>query len=83
MVAKGEGGGCGVHGEFAIRRCKLSHLQGTDNKALLYSTGNYIQSPRIAHDGKEYEKECIRVCVCVDTYITESLCRTAEIGTIL
>ena len=37
------------------------------NKALLYSTGNYIQYPVINHNGKEYEKECrymsVRVCV--------------------
>ena len=26
------------------------------NKVLLYGTGNYIQSPGIDHDGKEYEE---------------------------
>ena len=46
---------------------------------LLYSTGNYIQYPVINHNGKEYKKECVCVCVCV----TESLCCTAEINTIL
>ena len=39
------------------------------NKALLYSTGNYIQYPMINHSGKEY------------IYITESLCRTVEMNT--
>ena len=34
----------------------------------MYSTGNYIQYTVINYKGKEYEKEC--VCVC----ITESLC---------
>ena len=42
----------------------------------LYSTGTYIQSPEIDHDGKEYLKN---VCTC----IIESLCYTAEVGTIL
>ena len=44
------------------------------NKVLLYSTGNYIQSPGINLNGKEYKK-----CMCV----TVSLCCTAEISTIL
>ena len=32
-----------------------------------YSRGNYIQYPVINNNGKEYEKECtyIYVCVCV------------------
>ena len=44
----------------------------------MYSTENYIQYPVINHNGKEYEKECIhiRVCVC----ITESLFCTEEIN---
>ena len=32
----------------------------SDNKVLLYSTGNYIQYPIIIHNGKDYEKEYIR-----------------------
>ena len=52
------------------------------NKVLLYSTGNYIQYPVINHNGKEYEKEyiymCIYMCVCVYMYKTESLCCTPE-----
>ena len=35
-----------------VNRCKLLHLECINNKVLLYSTGNYIQSPRIDHDGK-------------------------------
>ena len=31
----------------------------------MYSIGNYIQYPGINHSGKAYEKEYIRVCVCV------------------
>ena len=49
-------------------------------------TGNYIQYPVINHNGKEYRKE--RVCVCVYIYntcinTTESLCCTAVISTTL
>ena len=52
MVAKGEGGGRGMDGEFGISRCKLLHLEWISNEVLLYSTGNYIQSPGIDHDGR-------------------------------
>ena len=58
---------CGCQGEgremdweFGVGICKLLHLGLINNKVLLYSTGNYIQSPRINHNGKEYwNKECI------------------------
>ena len=33
-------------------RCKLSHLEWVNSKALLYSIGKYIQSPGINHNGK-------------------------------
>ena len=52
MIAKGEGKGGGVDWEFGVNRCQLLHLAWIDNKVLLYSTRNYIQSPRIDHDGK-------------------------------
>ena len=52
MVAKGEVGiewdGLG----FGVNRYKLLHLEWINNKVLLYSTGNYIQSPGTDHDGK-------------------------------
>ena len=51
MVAKGEGEGSGMDGEFGVSRCKLLHLEKINNKVLLYSTGNYIQSLGIDHDG--------------------------------
>ena len=47
-----------------------------NNKILLCSTGNCIQYPVINADGKEYERGC-NMC------ITESLCNTAEVNTIL
>ena len=34
-----------------------------NNKVLLYIMGNYIQHPVINHNGKEYEKACVCVCV--------------------
>ena len=46
--------------EFGISRCKLLHIEWINN-VLLYSTGNYIQYPRINHHEKEYKKECIHV----------------------
>ena len=79
LVAKGEGKRSGMDWEFGVSRCKLLHLEWINNKVLLYSTGNYIQSPGIDHDGKEYKKECVWVCVCVCL----SLCSTAEMGTTL
>ena len=47
--------------EFGVSRCKLLHLEWINNKALLYTTGNYIQYPGINHNGKEYKNECIYV----------------------
>ena len=40
--------------EFGGGRCKLLHLEWINNKVLLYSTGSYIQSLGINHNGKEY-----------------------------
>ena len=42
--------------ESGISRCKLSHVEWISNKALLYSTGNYIQYRVINHSGKSCEK---------------------------
>ena len=52
MVDKGEEGGSGMDGEFGIGRRKLVHLEWISNEVLLYSTGNYIQSLRLEHDGR-------------------------------
>ena len=62
VVANGEQGwGGGKEWEFGVSRCKLSYIEWINNKALLYSTGNYIQYPVINHNGKEYEKEYIYI----------------------
>ena len=52
VVAKWEVGGRGMYWGFGVRRRKLLHLEGRDNKVLLYSMGNYIQSSGRDHDGK-------------------------------
>ena len=56
-------------------------MEWINNKVLLYSIRNYMQYPMIKHNGKEYKKECVHMCVRV--YITESLFCTAEINTTL
>ena len=56
MVAKGKGDGGGMEWEFGVSRCKLLHTEWMNNKVLELSTGNYIQYPRINHNGKEYKK---------------------------
>ena len=48
---QGGGGGRGMDWEFGVDRCKLLHLEWTGNEILLYSTGNYIQSLVMEHDG--------------------------------
>ena len=39
------------------------YIEWINNKALLYSPGNYIQYPVINYNGKEYEKEYIYVYI--------------------
>ena len=55
MVAKGEGVGGGMEWQVGVSRCKLLYIECI-NKVLLYSTENYIQYPRINHNGKECKK---------------------------
>ena len=52
VVAKGERGGSGMDWEFGVSRYQLLHLEWISNEVLLYSTGNYIQSLGIEHDGR-------------------------------
>ena len=61
-VATGEGCEGEMDWEFEVSRCKLSYT-GWINKVIRYSTGNYIQYPVINHNGKEYEKEFMCMCV--------------------
>ena len=39
--------------EFKISRLKLSYIEWINNKAVLYSTGNYIQY-LVINNGKQY-----------------------------
>ena len=48
---------------LGVGRCKLLHLECINNKGLLYTTRNYIQSPEINYNGKEYFKKGKYVCV--------------------
>ena len=40
--------------EFKVSSRKLLYVEWINNKALLESAGNCIQSPGIHHDGKEH-----------------------------
>ena len=64
-LPRGKGGEGGKDRRFRVNRCKLVYTEWISNKALLNSTGKYIQSPVINSNGKVYEKECVYVCVCV------------------
>ena len=46
-----KGGGSGMDRVFGVGRRKLLHLGWICNEILLYSTGNYIQSLVMEHDG--------------------------------
>ena len=73
----GKGSRGGQEWEFGTSRGKLLYIGWINNKVLLYSTGNYIQYPVTNHNGEEYEKEYIYIC------ITDSFCYPAEINTTL
>ena len=64
MVTKWEGRGEvgeGWTGSLELGDANYNlHTEWINNKVLLYSTGNYIQSPGINHNGKEYfTEECV------------------------
>ena len=52
MVAKEEERGSGMDGEFGVSRYRLLHLEWISNEVLIYSTGNYIQTLKMEHDGR-------------------------------
>ena len=56
---RGRGGGEGWTGSLGLVDANILHIECTNNKVLLYSTGEYIQYPGINHNGEEYKKECI------------------------
>ena len=48
----GGSGGGEWDGQFGAGRHKPLHLEGIRDGVVLYSTGNYVQSPGVAHDGR-------------------------------
>ena len=71
MVAKGAGGGDEMDWEFGISRCQLLLLGCISNKILLYSIGNYVQSPgMIVMEDNTRKGMCVCVCVCVYDWVT-------------
>ena len=64
MVAKSRGWG-GKYSELQVSSCTRIYTGWTNNEALLYSKGNYIQYPVINHNGKECMCVCVCVCECV------------------
>ena len=61
MVAKEDGGGSGMDGEFGVGRCKLLHLEWISNEVLLYSTENYFQALGIEHEVRQCKKKNINI----------------------
>ena len=56
-----EGRGEGQDWELGTSRRKPVYIRWINKKALLYSTGNYIQYSITNQNGKEYKKVCMRV----------------------
>ena len=75
MVTKGERGRDKL-GAW-ISRHKVLYITQINNKALLYSTRSCIHHHTINHNGKEYEKEYVYIC------IPESLSCAPEANTTL
>ena len=65
--------GRGMDWQFGVSRCGLLLMEGINNKVLLYSTGNYIQYPKINHNGKGYKKGCTNVYIYIYTYAYKKL----------
>ena len=62
-LPKGWWVGGGMEQEVGVSRCKLFCTEGTNNKVILYSTGNYIQYPMINHNGKDYENTYVCITI--------------------
>ena len=48
--------------ELGVGRYKLLHLKWIRYGILLYSTGNYVQSLGLEHDGRACEKKNLYMC---------------------
>ena len=51
VAGAGERGGSRMDLEFGVAKCKL-YLEWISNELLLYSTGSYVQSLGIEHNGR-------------------------------
>ena len=60
---QGGGGWGGMEWEAMVSRCKLLYREWINNKVLLHSTENYVQYPMINHNGKEYKKKNVYICI--------------------
>ena len=54
MVAKGKNGRRGIDWEFEVGRFEVLHFEWINSRVLLFSTGNFIQSPGINHNRNGY-----------------------------
>ena len=59
VFARGEGGGW--TGSLGLVDMKNYHLEWISIGVLLYSTGKYVQSLGLEHDGRYYEKKNIYI----------------------
>ena len=67
-----------VRKDWEVEIADINYYIGClNNKVLLYRIGMYIQYPLIKHNGKEYKKKNVYMC------IIESLYCVAERGTTL
>ena len=80
---KGKGSWGGINEEYGINRYTLLYVKQISNKDLLCNTRNNIQYLIITYNGKLYVYVCAYIYVCVCIYVSESLCGTPEINTIL
>ena len=65
----GEEGVSGMDWGFGVSRCELLHLAWVSNEVLLSSTGNFIHSFGIEHDGRSYEKKNVYIYIYIYIYI--------------
>ena len=42
----------GMNGDLGVGKCKLLHLEWLSSGVLLHSTGNYVHSLGVEHDGR-------------------------------
>ena len=71
-MPRGSGEGVGWT-RIGVSRCQLLPLERINNKVLLCSAGNYLQSLGIEHDGRQHEKKTMYIYLHVYAYIQQKL----------